>query len=125
MNCKKVFQLILLQPGLLEGVWKYLSNTEIDDIDIATTLSTDEIKERFKNSNFKVIETGTKHGTITLVSEKFKLELTTLRKDVKTDGRHAEVEYIDNWQLDLKEEILQLIQFILISREKFLILNLV
>ena len=79
---------------------KYLSNAEIDDIDIATVLSTDEIKERFKNSNFKVIETGTKHGTVTLVSEKLKLEITTLRKDIKTDGRHAEVEYIDNWQLD-------------------------
>ena len=34
------------------------------------------------------------------MSKKFKLEFTTLRKDVKTDGRHAEVEYIDNWQLD-------------------------
>ena len=35
-----------------------------------------------------------------LISKKFKLELTTLRKDLETDGRHAEVEYIDNWQLD-------------------------
>ena len=98
---QKGFPIDIVTARFVGGcVRKYLSNTEIDDIDIATTLSTDEIKERFKNSNFKVIETGTKHGTITLVSEKFKLELTTLRKDVKTDGRHAEVEYIDNWQLD-------------------------
>ena len=81
-------------------VRKYLTNDEVDDIDIATTLTTDEIKERFKNTNFKVIDTGTKHGTVTIVSEQFKLELTTLRKDIKTDGRHAEVEYISNWQLD-------------------------
>jgi tRNA nucleotidyltransferase/poly(A) polymerase len=81
-------------------VRKYLSNDEIDDIDIATILNADEIKEKFKNTSFKVIDTGIKHGTVTLVSKNFKLEITTLRKDVKTDGRHAEVEYIDDWQLD-------------------------
>ena len=81
-------------------VRKHLTNDDIDDIDIATILTTDEIKERFKNTIFKVIDTGIKHGTVTLVSEKFKIELTTLRKDVKTDGRHAEVEYINDWQLD-------------------------
>ena len=37
---------------------------------------------------------------VTLISKKLKLEITTLRKDLETDGRHAEVEYIDNWQLD-------------------------
>ena len=47
-------------------VRKYLSNDEIDDIDIATTLSSGEIKERFNNTNFKVVDTGIKHGTITL-----------------------------------------------------------
>ncbi len=81
-------------------VRKYLSNDEIDDIDIATILSSDAIKEKFKNTNFKVIDTGLKHGTITLVSKKLKLEVTTLRKDLETDGRHAKVEYIDNWQID-------------------------
>ncbi len=81
-------------------VRKYLSNDEIDDIDIATILSSDEIKEKLKNTNLKVIDTGLKHGTITLFSEKFKLEVTTLRKDLQTDGRHAEVEYIDNWKVD-------------------------
>ena len=81
-------------------VRKYLSNDEIDDIDIATTLSSDEIKERFNNTNFRVVDTGIEHGTITLVSKKHKLEITTLRKDVETDGRHAEVEYIDDWKLD-------------------------
>ena len=81
-------------------VRKYLSNDKIDDIDIATTLSAKEIKEKFKNTKFNVVETGIKHGTVTLVTDKFNLEITTLRKDVETDGRHAEVEYIDDWQLD-------------------------
>ena len=81
-------------------VRKYLSNDKIEDIDIATILTSEDIKEKFKNTKFKVIETGLKHGTVTLVSEKLKLEITTLRKDLETDGRHAEVEYIDNWQLD-------------------------
>ena len=81
-------------------VRKYLSNDEIDDIDIATILSSSEIKEKFKNTKFKIVDTGLRHGTITLVSDELKLEITTLRKDVETDGRHAEVEYIDNWQLD-------------------------
>ena len=81
-------------------VRKYLSNDEIKDIDVATILSTNEIKEKMKNTDIKVIDTGVKHGTVTLVSKKFKLEVTTLRKDIETDGRHAQVEYIDNWQLD-------------------------
>ncbi len=81
-------------------VRKHLLNEKVDDIDIATILSVGEINEKFKNTNFKVVDTGAKHGTVTLVSEKFKLEVTTLRKDLKTDGRHAEVEYTDDWQLD-------------------------
>ena len=81
-------------------VRKHLTNDKIDDIDIATTLSTSEIKEKFKNTDFKVINTGIKHGTVTLVLGQLKLEITTLRKDIRTDGRHAEVKYIDDWQLD-------------------------
>ena len=81
-------------------VRKYLLDKEIDDIDIATSLTTDQIKEKFKNSNFNIIDSGIKHGTITLVKDKYKLELTTLRKDIKTDGRHAEIEYTDDWLED-------------------------
>ncbi len=81
-------------------VRKYLTNEKIDDIDIATILSSEEIKNKFRDTNFKVVETGIKHGTVTLLSKNFKLELTTLRKDTETDGRHAKVEYINDWQLD-------------------------
>ena len=81
-------------------VRKYLTNDKIEDIDIATTLNTDEIRDKFKDTYFKVIDTGIKHGTVTLVHEKLKLEITTLRKDIETDGRHAKVEYINDWQID-------------------------
>jgi len=81
-------------------VRKYLSNEKIDDIDIATTLTTDQIKEKFKDTNLKIIDTGIQHGTVTIVSKNHKVELTTLRKDSKTDGRHAEVEYIHDWKID-------------------------
>ena len=81
-------------------VRKYLSNEKIDDIDIASILTSDQIKEKFKNTSLKVIDTGIKHGTVTVVSNNQKVEITTLRKDVKTDGRHAEVEYTDDWKKD-------------------------
>ena len=49
-------------------VRKHLTNEKVDDIDIATILSAEEIKEKFKETNFKVVETGIKHGTVTPVS---------------------------------------------------------
>ena len=81
-------------------VRKYLSGEKIDDIDAATILTTDQIKEKLKNTDLKIIDTGIKHGTVTVLSDTKKIELTTLRKDVKTDGRHAEIEYTDDWHLD-------------------------
>ena len=47
-----------------------------------------------------MIDTGIKHGTVTIKSNRNKVEITTLRKDIKTDGRHAEVEYTDDWKQD-------------------------
>ena len=81
-------------------VRKYLLNEKIDDIDVATILTTDQIKEKFKDTNLKIIDTGIKHGTVTIISNSYKVELTTLRKDIKTDGRHAEIEYTDDWRQD-------------------------
>ena len=64
-------------------VRKHLLNEEIDDIDIATSLTTDQIKKRFEGTKFNVIDSGITHGTVTLVSKELKLELTTLRKILK------------------------------------------
>ncbi len=81
-------------------VRKYLSREKIDDIDAATILTSEQIKEKLKNTNLKIIDTGIKHGTVTILSDTIKIELTTLRKDLKSDGRHAEIEYTDDWHLD-------------------------
>ena len=83
-------------------VRKHLSNEVIDDIDIATSLTINQVKEKFKDTKFNVIDSGIKHGTVTLVYDKLKLEITTLRKDIKTDGRHAEIEYTNDWHEDSK-----------------------
>ena len=83
-------------------VRNYLQSKKIVDIDIATILTPDEIKKKLRNSKFKVIDTGLEHGSVTIVIDHNKFELTTLRKDVKTDGRHAEIKTIDDWKEDSK-----------------------
>ena len=83
-------------------VRNFLKSKKIDDIDIATIFSPDQIKIKLSGSNFRVIDTGIEHGSVTVVANNKKFELTTLRKDLKTDGRHADIEIIDNWQEDSK-----------------------
>jgi poly(A) polymerase len=58
------------------------------------------MKEKFKETNFKIIDTGIDHGSITVIINSNKFEITTLRQDVKTDGRHAEISFTDNWKQD-------------------------
>ena len=58
------------------------------------------LKKRLTKRDIKVIETGTSHGTLTAILNKKKFEITTLRKDVSTDGRHANVQFTSNWELD-------------------------
>ena len=81
-------------------VRNYLNNKKVDDIDIATVFTPEEIKKIFENTKFKVLETGIEHGSVTLINGKSKFEITTLRKDISTDGRHAEILYTNNWQED-------------------------
>ena len=81
-------------------VRNHLLNQKIDDIDIATVLKPDEIIKKFETTNIKVKKTGIEHGTLTLVLEKQHFEITTLRKDVSTDGRHASVVFTNNWEED-------------------------
>ena len=81
-------------------VRKFLSNEVIDDIDIATTFTPEEIKIKLKDFNFKIVDTGIEHGSITVFIKSNKFEITTLRKDTKSDGRHAEISFIDSWKED-------------------------
>ncbi len=83
-------------------VRNYLQSKKIGDIDMATIFTPDELKKKLKYSKFKIIDTGLEHGSVTIVSDNNKFELTTLRKDIKTDGRHAEIQTIDDWKEDSK-----------------------
>ncbi len=72
----------------------------VNDIDIATEATPDEIINLLKAANIKAIPTGIKHGTITAVIDKETFEITTLRRDKENFGRHATVEFINDWQQD-------------------------
>ena len=72
------------------------------DIDFATTATPDQMKEMFNKENIRMINAnGEKHGTITIrLNNKENYEITTLRIDVVTDGRHAVVQFTEDWKLD-------------------------
>jgi poly(A) polymerase len=77
-----------------------LVGRNIRDIDIATPLSPQRVTELLHKAGLKAVPTGIDHGTVTAVADKTGVEVTTLRRDVETDGRHAKVEFTDNWQAD-------------------------
>ncbi len=83
-------------------VRNFLRKETITDIDIATILTPDEIINKFRNSDIKVKKTGIEHGTLTLVYDNQKYEITTLREDISTDGRHAKIKYTKDWNKDSK-----------------------
>jgi poly(A) polymerase len=70
------------------------------DIDIATILTPEEVTIRLGAAGMKVIPTGIDHGTVTAVNNGRSFEITTLRKDVETDGRRAVVAFSQNWAED-------------------------
>ncbi|HSX72677.1 MAG TPA: CCA tRNA nucleotidyltransferase [Shinella sp.] len=77
-----------------------LMGLPVADIDIATTLRPDEVVARAKAAGIKAVPTGIEHGTVTLVLDGKPFEVTTLRRDVATDGRHAEVAFGTDWRMD-------------------------
>ncbi len=81
-------------------VRKVIKREIVDDIDLATNLTPREVCEALKKKEIDYYETGIKHGTITAIIEDQKFEITSLRKDVSTDGRHAEVEFSLDWKED-------------------------
>lgn len=70
------------------------------DIDLATQLPPADVMARLVAAGLKAVPTGLAHGTVTAVGEGLVAEVTTLRRDVATDGRHAEVAFTDDWQAD-------------------------
>ena len=72
----------------------------ISDIDLATRIPPNEVVERLENARIKAVPTGIDHGTVTAVSDGHPFEITTLRRDVSTDGRRATVAFTDDWRDD-------------------------
>ncbi len=103
-NILRLFQ--VLEASGIEGrfvggcVRDFLIGREVNDFDIAVDRDPDYVMKSLKAAGLKVIPTGLSHGTITAVLNHVPYELTTLRKDVETDGRHAVVEFTDDWQED-------------------------
>ena len=72
----------------------------IHDVDVAVPLPPQEVTRLLREAGLKVFETGLQHGTVTAVLDRQPVEVTSLRRDVATDGRHAEVEWIGDWRED-------------------------
>jgi len=81
-------------------VRKVIKKEVIDDIDLATNLKPNEVCDALKKKDINFYETGLEHGTITAIIDDHKYEITSLRKDVTTDGRHANVEFSMDWKED-------------------------
>jgi poly(A) polymerase len=77
-----------------------LMGREVSDIDIATPLTPDEVTKRLEAAKLKAVPTGIEHGTVTAVSNGRPYEVTTLRRDVSTDGRRAVVAFTTDWAED-------------------------
>jgi poly(A) polymerase len=98
---KILFQIFNSEILLVGGcVRDLLLKKKIADFDFATKLRPNEIIKILEENNLKAIPTGIKFGTITAVVNHKNFEITTLRKDNETDGRHCEPEFIDDYELD-------------------------
>jgi poly(A) polymerase len=91
-----------------EGLTRYVGGAvrdellgfPVSDVDLATRIRPEEAAERLEKVKIKVIPTGIDHGTLTAVSDGQVVEITSLRRDVSTDGRRATVAYTDDWKED-------------------------
>jgi poly(A) polymerase len=91
-----------------EGLTRYVGGAvrdellglPVSDVDLATRISPDDVVARLEKARIKAVPTGIDHGTITAVSDGHAYEITTLRRDVSTDGRRATVAFTDDWEED-------------------------
>lgn len=93
-----------VRPGSARFVGGCVRNSlmkrAVDDVDIATQLPPETVLDTLKRSGLRAIPTGLEHGTITAVSDGELFEITTLRRDVETDGRRAVVAFTEDWAED-------------------------
>ena len=105
-NIEKIFHLISNFSETSEiryvggSIRKIINREVVDDIDLATTINPLEVCEILKKNNISFYDSGIEHGTVTAKIDGYKFEITTLRKDISTDGRHAEVEFSKDWHED-------------------------
>jgi poly(A) polymerase len=79
-----------------------LAGRPVADVDIATDARPEEVMRAAEAAGLKAIPTGIAHGTVTVVAGERPYEITTLRKDVETHGRHATVAFTDDWAEDAR-----------------------
>jgi tRNA nucleotidyltransferase/poly(A) polymerase len=79
---------------------KIISKEKVNDIDLATNLEPKKVCEALQKNDIKFYESGIEHGTITAIKDEHRFEITTLREDVSTDGRHAKVQFTNDWKKD-------------------------
>ena len=99
---------VLEALGTNEGLTRYVGGAvrdgllglPVNDVDLATRLLPDQVIGRLEKARIKAVPTGIDHGTITAVSDGHPFEITTLRRDVSTDGRRATVAFTDDWKED-------------------------
>lgn len=77
-----------------------LIGVPVEDVDIATPLTPDEVTRRIEAAGLRAVATGVEHGTVTAISGSTPYEITTLRRDVSTDGRRATVAFSQDWAED-------------------------
>jgi poly(A) polymerase len=92
---------ILPESRLVGGcVRDALASRPVSDIDLATPRRPEEVILALEGAGLRAVPTGLDHGTITAVVDGRAFEITTLRRDVETDGRHASVAFTADWRLD-------------------------
>jgi poly(A) polymerase len=103
-SLQRVFALVAEAGGEARvaggAVRNALFGEPLGDIDIATTLAPQDVMTAFKKAGISVHPTGIEHGTVTVVVDHKPYEITTLRRDVETDGRRAVVAFTDDWKAD-------------------------
>ncbi len=106
ISANKIFDAINLYSSESEiryvggCIRKIINKEKVDDIDFATNLEPQQVCEALKKDNISYFESGIDHGTVTAIEDEFKFEITSLRKDISTDGRHAKVEFSKDWKED-------------------------
>ena len=107
-RARRGMERLLEALGADEGLTRYvggavrddLLDLPVSDVDLATRLEPDEVVRRLEAAKIKAVPTGIDHGTVTAVSDGHPYEVTTLRRDVSTDGRRATVAFTTGWEED-------------------------